>query len=485
MRFKGRTVIAIVFIAIFASSLVTLTVVDASFFQGGKDAKETVSSSASNQSSISDTDLQKISTTYELIRKQFIHTVKSQTVVDGAISGMLSSLDDPYTVYMNQDEAKKFNESLAGSFTGIGAEVSLENGRVTVVSPIKNSPAERAGIHAKDMILSVNGEKLDGLSLNEAILKIRGPKGSQAKLEILRPGSNKAMEMIVVRDDIDYESVYMEMLPGKIGKIEIRQFSQNTAERFLEDLKSLEGQGMKGLIIDVRDDPGGILPIVREIIDPFVPKGQVIYQVEERAKLTKTESKGTGKQYPIAVLINKGSASASEILAAALHETIGSKLIGETSFGKGSVQVPIDMPDGSNIKITIAKWLTPKGNWIHGKGIKPDLAVAQPDYFTVAPLSKKTTLVYDTVSDDNKNLQLMLKGIGLKPGRTDGYYGKETQEAVKAFQHKQGIAVSGAVDKGTAERLEKAVLEQMQKPENDLQLQAAVDYLKKTIGQNQ
>jgi carboxyl-terminal processing protease len=444
-------------------------------------------SSANLQSSdagLTDKDLQKIETTYGLIENKYLNKVDHDKVMDGAINGMLSALDDPFTVYMDQKEAAQFDETITSSFQGIGAEVSVEDGKVIVVSPIKGSPAEKAGIHAHDVIVSVNGEKLDGLTLNQAVAKIRGPKGTQAKLAVQREGVNDPIEVIVVRDDIDVETVFGEMLPGSIGKIEIRQFSANTAKRFAEELKALEAKGMKGLVIDVRNDPGGLLNVVVDIVEPFVPKGKPIVQVEDRnGHREPTLSNGGTKTYPVVVLANKGSASASEILAGAFREAVGSKLIGETTYGKGTVQVTFEkeMGDGSNIKMTVYKWLTPNGNWIHKKGITPDIAVDQPDYFKVAPLSKKSVLKYDANNDDVKNLQVMLKGLGIPVDRTDGYFSEKTAVAVRSFQRDNGLTVTGEVDADTAGKIEQAVVQKIKDPNNDLQLKAAVKELQSEL----
>ncbi|GJM70237.1 hypothetical protein HMSSN036_24530 [Paenibacillus macerans] len=312
--------------------------------------------------------------------------------MDGAIDGMMGALGDPFSSYMAPDTAQQFSEQIEGSFTGIGAEVSMENGNVVVVSPIKGSPAEKAGIQPKDILLSVNGESFEGLSLNEAVAKIRGPKGTEAKIKVKRAGSDTTLEFTIVRDDIALETVYSRMEDGGVGVIEVTEFSMNTAERFKEELASLEKKGMKGLVIDVRNNPGGVLTVVEDMSEQFVPKGKVIVQVEDKNKRRQqTLSDGSGKKYPIVVVTNKGSASASEILAGALQESAGAKLVGEATYGKGTVQSSYtqEMGDGSMLKITIAKWLTPNGEWIHKKGIQPDIAVSQPDYFSVAPINKE------------------------------------------------------------------------------------------------
>lgn len=481
MQFKGRTVLAFILLAMFASSILTLTIVDSSTWMGFKDKAAGASAAATTAGSgLTEKDVKKLATTYQLIQDKYLSQIDHDKLVDGAINGMLESLEDPFTVYMDQKEAKQFDESITSSFQGIGAEVSVDDGKFVIVAPIKGSPAEKAGIQSKDVILSVNGEKLDGLTLNQAVMKIRGPKGTQAKLELLR-GSGSPIQVIVVRDDIDVETVYAEMMPDNIGKIEIRQFSANTAKRFEQELKALESKGMKGLVIDVRNDPGGLLNAVVDIVNPFVHSGKPIVQVENRkGEREPTLSTGTGKNYPVSVLVNKGSASASEILAGAFQEAVGGKIVGETTFGKGTVQVTFEkeMGDGSNIKMTIYKWLTPNGNWIHQKGITPDIAVKQPDYFTVAPLSKKATLKVDTNSDDVKNLQIMLAGVGIAPDRTDGYFSEKTALAVKTFQRTNGLPMTGEVDTETANKLEKAILAQIKEPKNDLQLKAAIQALK-------
>lgn len=484
MQFKGRTVLAFIIMAMFASSILTLTIADSSSWGFKSKPAGSAAAASASPSALTDKDLSKLSTTYQLIENKFLSPVDHDKLVNGAINGMLETLEDPFTVYMDQKEAQQFDESISSSFQGIGAEVSVDEGKVVIVSPIKGSPAEKAGIQAKDVIISVNGEKLDGLTLNQAVAKIRGPKGTQAKLELLRQGSGDSVQIIVVRDDIDVETVFGEMLPDNIGKIEIRQFSSNTATRFAEELKALESKGMKGLVIDVRNDPGGLLSVVVDILNPFVKSGKAVVQVENRqGHREPTLSTGTGKDYPVTVLVNKGSASASEILAGAFQESVGSKLVGETTYGKGTVQVTFEkeMGDGSNIKMTVYKWLTPNGNWIHKKGITPDIAVEQPTYFKAAPLTKKSTLKEDTTSDDNKNLQLMLAGVGFEPDRTDGYFSEKTALAVKAFQRTNGLPMTGEVDTETANKLEKAILVQIRDPKNDLQLKAALQSLQNQI----
>lgn len=479
MQFKGRTVFAFIMLTMFASVLVTLTIADR-LISPDEPAKAALAAAASDEPGrygLKQDELAKLNAVLELIETKYYEKVDRQELLDGAVGGMMDSLEDPYSVYMEKDAAQHFSESIEGSFTGIGAEVTMENGRIVVVAPIKGSPAERSGLLAKDVLISVNGDKLDGLSLQEAVEKIRGPKGTKAKLQVLRSGFSEPIQLVLIRDDIDVETVYANLRADGIGVIEIRQFSMHTAERFKEELEKLEQQGMKGLVIDVRNNPGGILPVVVDILENFLDKGQTVVQVEDRSgKREKTLSQGQSRTYPISVLMNKGSASASEILAGALQEGAGAKLVGETTFGKGTVQVSYNkaLGDGSLVKMTIAKWLTPNGNWIHEKGIKPDIEVQPPDLYTVARLNMTETLQLDMLGESVRSVQIMLHGLGYEPKREDGYFGAETEAAVRRFQQERSLPATGKVDAKTAEALEQAVIKWIQDKNNDSQLHEAV-----------
>ncbi|ANS76063.1 peptidase S41 [Paenibacillus yonginensis] len=488
--FKKQTVILLMLVTLLGSSVLTLLFTGQLNFAAGESRASTaglLSELSSGQSGSSKADLSKLETALKLVKQNYYQDVDTTKLVDGAIQGMMNALDDPFSSYMSKETAQEFNSQIQGSFSGIGAEVSLENGKVVVVSPIKGSPAEQAGIRAKDVLLSVNGESLEGLSLNEAVAKIRGPKGSSVEIKVQRSGTSEPMTFTIKRDDIALETVYAKMTDDKIGLIEVTEFSLNTDQRFKDELTKLESQGMKGLVIDVRNNPGGVLSVVENMAGLLVPKGKTIVQVENKAgqreKMLSTGS-STGKAYPVVVLTNKGSASASEILAGALKESAGAKLIGETTYGKGTVQQSYDKEfgDGSLIKITMAKWLTPNGEWIHKKGIKPDIAVDQPAYFSVAPINKDTSLSYDSNSDDVKSAQTMLLGLGYKPGRDDGYFSKETVAAVKQFQVDHKLTESGSIDKQTAEQLEAALVQKIADPVNDAQLNRAYEEIRKEIG---
>ncbi len=427
-----------------------------------------------------DENIAKIQKAYEIIAKQYVKKIDPDKLTEGAIQGMVTTLDDPFSSYMDGKTAQQFHESLGSSFEGIGAEVSKDGEKLIIVSPIKNSPAEKAGIKPKDEILTVDGKSIKGLSQYDAVLKIRGKKGTNVTLEIKRPGVADPITFNIKRDDIPMYTVFgsvKNVNNEKIGYIHITSFNEKTADEFKKELDKLESQNIEGLTIDVRGNPGGYLQAVEGVLEELVVKNEPYLQVENRegqrekyyTKLSKA------KPYPINVLIDKGSASAAEILAAALSEAGDYQLIGEKSFGKGTVQSTLDFKDGSNIKLTQFKWLTPDGTWIHKKGIKPDIEIKQPDYFYVTPIDKSKTFKYDDNNANIKQAQIMLKGLGYDPKREDGYFSEDTEAAVKKYQKEVGITVNGKLDQLTSEKLEASLIGKIRDEKNDVQLEEALE----------
>lgn len=429
-------------------------------------------------------NLGKVEQAYDLILNRYVEKVDQGKLVEGAIQGMLSVLKDPYSVYMDKETAKQFTQTLESSFEGIGAEVGMVDGKIVIVSPFKNSPAEKAGIKPNDQILKIDGKSIEGLDLNKATLKIRGKKGTTVKLEIARQGLKESLSIDVKRDEIPLKTVHASIKKQdakNIGYIEVTSFSEDTAADFKKELKALEDDNIKGLILDVRGNPGGFLDSVGEILKEFIPKDKPYVQIEPRngKKQRFFSTLSEKKDYPVLVLVNKGSASASEILAGSLQEAGGYQVVGETTFGKGTVQQPISMGDGSNIKLTLAKWLTPDGNWIHKKGIKPDVAVKQPAIFETHPIQIEKPLAEDMNNEQVKNAQEILDGLGFAPGRKDGYFSEETKNAVKGFQQQNDLQSTGKIDTKTAAKLEEAAVKEMKKEKNDLQLHMALKLITK------
>jgi carboxyl-terminal processing protease len=429
-------------------------------------------------------DVAKISQVYELINSRYVEEVEEGELIEGAIQGMVSTLKDPFSAYMDKEAASQFEQSLDSSFQGIGAEVHVTDGKLLITSPIKDSPAEKAGLRPNDQILTVDGGSVEGLSQVDAVMKIRGKKGTTVKLEVKRAGVEDVLVFNIVRDDIPMLTVKgstKEAKGKKVGYIQITSFGEGTTKEFKAELAKLENEKIEGLVIDVRGNPGGYLESVKEIAQLFITDGKPILQIENRVgqKEVMTSETKERKTYPIATLTNEGSASASEILAAALKESGGYAVVGENSFGKGTVQQPIPMQDGSNLKLTQFKWLTPDGNWVHKKGVEPTVAVKQPDYFYASPIQFKDELKLDMNDEQIKNVQVMLKGLGHDPGRSDGYFSEETERAVKAFQQANSLPITGKVDKKTAESIEAKLVEEVRNEKNDEQLKKALELVVK------
>jgi len=343
------------------------------------------SSSAGNILNINCEDNKNLSefiSVYETIVNNYYDDVDETVLVEGAISGLLNSLDDPYTTYMDKDETKAFEERMQGDYEGIGAYVGLDaDGNLIISQPFTSSPAEKAGLKAMDIILEIDGVSTEGMSTETAVSLIKGKAGTSVVLKISRKDVNHTIS--IKRDTITIHSVSHEMLANKVGYIYIEMFSENVYDEFEEALLDLEDQKMKSLIIDVRSNSGGYLNEVSEILSLFLGKGEVIYQLASKDEVYKVKSTtGEYRKYDVVVLQNEYSASASEILAAGLSESYGATLVGKTSYGKGLVQTPAYIETGGMIKYSNQKWLTPNGNWIHKKGIKPDYEVdLSKEYF--------------------------------------------------------------------------------------------------------
>ena len=401
---------------------------------------------------------------YDKLEEEYYKEVNEEAVINGAINGMIDALEDPYSDYMNQEEASQFNENISSSFQGIGAEIQELDGVINIVSPIKNSPAEKAGLMTNDKIMAVDGKDIKGFSASEAVLLIRGSKGTEVTLSIQR-GTNAVMEVTIVRDDIPIETVYAEMLDDHVAHINISSFSTNTYEELLAAIDSMKKEGMKALVLDVRQNPGGLLSSAIDISNLFVEEGKNLLQIEiQNNKEVTVATPGTRVNVPVTLIIDEGSASASEILAGALSESADVPLVGSNSFGKGTVQTVNDLPDGSNIKITTAKWLTPDGNWIHDIGILPDYVVEFPSYAMLPPLDTTVTLKINQTSDAVQTAEEMLKAVGYDVGEVDGNFDDQMNTAVKKFQSDNKLAISGDLDGETSyllmEQLRAKILEE-------------------------
>lgn len=316
---------------------------------------------------------------YDNLRNNFINPEKidEQKMIYGAISGMTKSLDDPYTEFFDPEQAKMFEQDLAGSFEGIGAEIGIKKGSLTVIAPLKGTPAEAAGLRAGDQIVKINGEASLDMPVDEAVRKIRGKGGTEVVLTIFREGWKETKDIKITRDTIKIEAVKWEMKEGGIAYLQIRYFNQSLSSDFKKIAYEILASPAEKIIIDLRDNPGGYLEVSKDIAGWFLKNGEIITVEDFGKKKVQEFHKADGNEkfadYPTVILINGGSASASEILAGALRDNRGIKLVGEKSFGKGSVQEVVELQDGQSfLKITVAKWLTPKGDLISEVGLNPD-----------------------------------------------------------------------------------------------------------------
>jgi carboxyl-terminal processing protease len=322
---------------------------------------------------------------YSKLQQKFINPSKitNQKVVYGAIEGMTKALGDPYTDFFNPDQAQRFQQDLAGSFDGIGVEIGIKKDFVTVIAPLKGTPGQKAGLKSGDIVVKIDGKDATNMTAEEAVSLIRGPKGTPVTLTILRDSWAKTQDIKIVRDTIKVPTTEWSLKDGDVAYLQIYQFDESLSSDFETNALEILKSPAKKIILDLRDNPGGYLSVAREIAGWFLQKGKTI-TIEDFGKtkpqqVYKADGNSNLVNYPIVVLINGGSASASEILAGALRDNRNVKLIGEKSFGKGCVQEVVDLRGGSFLKVTIANWLTPKGGSISDVGLTPDIKVGITD----------------------------------------------------------------------------------------------------------
>lgn len=309
-------------------------------------------------------------------------SVSNSDKLYGAVGGLVNSLGDPYSEFFNPKDNQKFYEDVQGNFGGIGAELGMKDGQLVIIAPLKNTPASRAGLLAGDEILAINSSSTEGMSVDNAVNLIRGPEGAAVTLTIMRSGWQKSKDFKITRANIVVPTIDAETVNGDIAHIELHSFNANAEYLFYQAMfKALSG-GSRGMILDLRDDPGGYLEVAVDLAGWFLPRGSLIVS-EEGRNMTKTEFRADGNtallNFPVVILINKGSASAAEILAGALRDDRHIKLVGETSFGKGTVQELEPLSDGSAIKLTIAHWVLPSGGILENGGLTPDFEVKMTD----------------------------------------------------------------------------------------------------------
>ena len=427
----------------------------------------------SNSSVLSNEDLSKIELVYKTLMNGYVDkNISKDNLINGALKGMSDAAGDPYTTYLVNEETAAIDETLTGSFGGIGAELRSENNKVIISNTREGTPSQKIGLQENDVILKVDGEDMEGKSISYVVSKVRGEVGTDVTLTIQR--GSQELEVKITRAKISIETVKgtVDETDPTIGHVKINSFVENA-------VTDLRQKGVKKFIFDVRYNPGGLLDQALAISNMFVEEGKTILNIEDRnGKITAYKASkeyGTFKiTEPYVLLVNEGSASASEILAGALKESANAKLIGSKTYGKGTVQSVVDVSKNAELKYTTAKWLTPNETWIHKTGIEPTEAVSMPEYYNITIVDTREVVKEGSVSDNVKTIETILKGLGYDV-IADGYFDSKTTEAVKQFQKSKGISETGEVNEQTGSALMNAIREELKK--NDTQYKAAVKAL--------
>jgi carboxyl-terminal processing protease len=365
-----------------ANFLFTVILLIISFVLGGFYFQDYVASfNSSNKSISSNLEYSGLQKVYDFLKDEYLYpdqiNKKSEAEL-GAIKGMVNSLDDPYTVYFSKEEYTDFKENLEGQFQGIGAEIGLKDEQLIIVSPIEGTPASKAGLLPGDTIITINDESTFGITVEKAVIKIRGEKGTEVRLGVSREGQSGLKEFKIIRDIIDVPNIEVEERNG-VGIVSVSQFQLETPAELDQAITKLTDKGVNKIILDLRNNPGGYLQAAVGVTELFVPKGSIA--VTEKGRDNKVTEELKTKKSPkyenikLVILVNKGSASASEIVAGALKDLKQTKLVGQQTFGKGVVQSTKEFSNGSVLKYTIAEWFTPSGKAINKEGIKPDFEV--------------------------------------------------------------------------------------------------------------
>ena len=390
------------------------------------------------------------------IQNTYVDEVDTQKLIYGAIDGMLNALD-PHSSFMPPEVYKEMQVDTSGSFGGLGIEIGVKDDMLTVISPMEDTPASRAGLQAEDKILSIDGTSTENMSLNDAVKKMRGPKGSKVTISVMREGFAAPKDFVLTREIIRVKSVRSRKLGDDIGYVKINQFQERTGEDLKKALETLEKGSLKGLVLDLRNNPGGLLDQAIEVGDLFIDSGLIVYtkgRVPNSNQEYRATDEGYSRKYPMVVLVNGGSASASEIVAGALQDHKRALIMGTTTFGKGSVQTIVPQRDGSALRLTTAKYYTPNGRSIQATGIQPDLIVEQA---LVSEALETGMRVRE--KDLERHFENEAAPGAPAPKKIEGKDGKEKESPAGAKEDKKKAAAP------TAE-------------ERDYQLQRAVDLLK-------
>ena len=419
----------------------------------------------------------------EFLKNNYVDEVSDIDLLRGAIDGMVDSLGDPYSQYFTPKDFQDFNETTSGNFGGIGVVINTKDKQVIVVSVLEGTPADRAGIKAGDKIIEVDGKETGELSLNEVSALIKGEAGTVVNMGILRDGEKQILKLDLPRETIKINPIEHKILGQGIGYLKIGEFNENTVANLDRALEDFRKGGVLGIVLDLRNNPGGLLDQAVGVSARFVPKGPVVKVVAKDGKDQTFMSNTEPSPFKLVVLVNGGSASAAEIVAGAIKDRGTGIIVGEKTFGKATVQRPLNLGILGGIKLTIARYVTPNGTDINKEGIHPDVVVEYNKAASVnefAPIKQDKVLKYGNIGIDVLGLQQRLNFIKLLNASPDGVYGPRTKDAVKALQRRKGLAVTGIADKSLYNALDEAVAEYINSQE-DVQMRRAIDLLKEEL----
>ncbi len=392
--------------------------------------------------------LAKLENLITIIQTYYYKDIKVSDLIAGAIKGMFGTLDK-HSAYFTPEEFKEFNNDIFGEFAGLGIYIEKVDDYIQVIAPIEDTPAYRAGIKPGDTIMYVDGKDIKGYATEQASAMMKGEPGTKVTIGIKREGISNIIYLNITREIIKINPVEYEIKPDNIGYIKISQFNGHVYENLVKALAEFKSKNVKGIVIDVRNNGGGLLDEVVNVCKLLIPKGPIV-SIKYKSQPQETFSSELAKApYKIVMLVNEGSASASEIMAAAIKESGTGKLVGTKTYGKGTVQSILNLTDGSGMKITVANYLTPKGFILDGVGILPDFEVqntsieATKEYIT---LNGERSVKYKNIGLDVLGVQQRLKALGYNVSATDGIFGKLTLVAVQKFQKDNKLKVDGSID---------------------------------------
>ncbi len=424
-------------------------------------------------------DLQLFNEVLTILESEHLKEVDRNELLDGAFKGMLKELDDPATSYLDPDDYENLKVQTEGLYGGVGIEVFEEDGYVTVIAPISGTPGEKAGLSSGDRIISVDGINLVGEDLSKAVSLIRGKPGTALELEVERPGVDNVLKFDITREEIELETVEHEMLDQDLGYIRLTNFSTTSGQEMEEALDQLKEAGMVGLVIDLRNNPGGVLDAAVDIADKLVPEGPITHITRNEQIIETHESHSEGLNIPMVVLVNETSSSASEVLAGALQDTKTATIVGTQTFGKATVQNIRELSDSGALRYTVAQYQTPAGRTIHEKGLTPDIEVDPPYVAELAMMPISTSLEEGDEGEEVETMQKTLEALGYYDGEISGYFDQATAEALQEFQEEQGISVTGEMSEIVVIQFHEEL--QNLKKEQDNKLDRALELLKQEL----